>query len=104
MAQPQTEQVLAQVGSTGGGGFGGGGASDLREGTMTVILHHDRDLTTDDFQQKPTQLTNDVPAVRFFNSSGFGSAAISVVLAGEDGHGLARDQPTRSEERRVWRE
>src|SRR3546814_17386541 len=52
MAQPQTEQVLAQVGSTGGGGFGGGGASDLREGTMTVILHHDRDLTTDAFQHK----------------------------------------------------
>src|SRR3546814_10120427 len=62
-----TEQVLAQVGSTGGGGFGGGGASDLREGTMTVILHHDRDLTTDAFQQKLTPLLNDVPDVRFFN-------------------------------------
>src|SRR3546814_19070869 len=84
MAQPQTEQVLAQVGSTGGGGFGGGGASDLREGTMTVILHHDRDLTTDAFQQKLTPLLHDVPDVRFLHQSGFGSAGISGVLAGAE--------------------
>src|SRR3546814_18193459 len=57
---------------------------------MTVILHHDRDLTTDAFQQKLTPLLNDVPDVRFFNQSGFGSAGISVVLAGEDGPALER--------------
>src|SRR3546814_5925705 len=59
---------------------------------MTVILHHDRDLTTDAFQQKLTPLLNDVPDVRFFNQSGFGSAGISVVLAGEDGPALERAQ------------
>src|SRR3546814_835225 len=59
---------------------------------LTVILHHDRDLTTDAFQQKLTPLLNDVPDVRFFNRIGFVSAGITVVLAGEDGPALERAQ------------
>ena len=88
-AEPAVERVFAQVGST-SGGFGGG--DDLRTGTLTVVLKHDRDVTTDEFRQIIRPKLRDIPDVRLSNQGTFGSASVNIVLAGEDGQALERTQ------------
>ncbi|WP_343615034.1 efflux RND transporter permease subunit [Novosphingobium sp.] len=91
---PDVERVFAQVGSTssGGGPGGGGGSSDLQTGTLSIVLKHDRSMTTDEFQRSITGLLRQVPEVRLNNQGGFGAAGVEVVLAGRDGDALARAQ------------
>ncbi|MFT4027566.1 MAG: efflux RND transporter permease subunit [Novosphingobium sp.] len=86
--------VFAQVGSTSGGGslFGGGGGSDLGNGTLTVVLKHDRKLTMQQFQALIGPKLRAIPEARFYNQGNFGQAAVSVVLAGQDGAALERVQ------------
>ena len=89
LAEPAVERVFAQVGST-AGGFGDG--DDLRSGTLTVVLKEHRDVTTDQFRQIIRPKLRDVPDVRLSNQGSFGSAGVSIVLAGEDGQALERTQ------------
>ncbi|QGP81253.1 efflux RND transporter permease subunit [Sphingobium sp. CAP-1] len=89
LAEPAVERVFAQVGST-SGGMGDG--TDLRSGTLTVVLKHDRSLTTDQFRQHIRPMLRDIPDVRLSNQGSFGSAGINIILAGEDGQALERTQ------------
>lgn len=89
LAQPDVERVFAQIGSSSGGAVGASaGGSDIREGTLTVILRHERTLTTDQFRQKSRSLLAAIPDVRFLNQGDLGSAGVEIVLAGEDGEEL----------------
>ncbi|GGC00997.1 multidrug transporter AcrB [Novosphingobium endophyticum] len=90
MKQPDVERVFAQVGST-GGTFTTGGA-DMRTGTITVILSHDRSRTSEEFQAELGPLLRSIPSARFYNQGNFGQAAVSIVLAGSDGKELERTQ------------
>lgn len=88
-AEPAVERVFAQVGST-SGGFSAG--DDMRTGTLTVVLKHDRNVTTDEFRQIIRPKLRDIPDVRLSNQGTFGSAGVNIVLAGEDGQALERTQ------------
>ncbi|EJU13432.1 cation/multidrug efflux pump AcrB [Sphingomonas sp. LH128] len=88
--QPDVVRVFAQVGST-GGTLGGSGA-DLRTGTLTVVLRHDRSQTSEHFQAVIAPLLRSIPEARFYNQGNFGQAAFSIVLAGADGAELERTQ------------
>ncbi|MCK0532681.1 efflux RND transporter permease subunit [Sphingobium agri] len=88
-AEPAVERVFAQVGST-SGGFSAG--DDMRTGTLTVVLKHDRDVTTDEFRSIIRPKLRDIPDVRLSNQGTFGSASVNIVLAGEDGQALERTQ------------
>lgn len=90
---PDVERIFAQVGSTSTNGPGGGSSgSDLQTGTLTVVLRHERSMTTDAFQRSITGLLRQIPEVRLNNQGGFGAAGVEVVLAGRDGDALARAQ------------
>ena len=90
--EPDVEAVFAQAGSTsGGGGFDQGG-SDLRNGTVTVVLKLNRSMSSEKFQAMIGPKLRVIPEVRFYNQSNFGSAAVSVILAGQDSAALDRVQ------------
>ncbi len=89
LGEPAVERVFAQVGST-SGGFSAG--DDMRTGRLTVVLKHDRDVTTDEFRSIIRPKLRDVPDVRLSNQGTFGSASVNIVLAGEDGQALERTQ------------
>ncbi|NIJ18000.1 efflux RND transporter permease subunit [Sphingobium vermicomposti] len=82
LKEPVVDTVFAQVGSGG----------DMGAGTITVLLKHDRDITTDEFRQVIGPKLRDVPDVRLSNQGTFGSAAVNIVLSGEDGQALERAQ------------
>ena len=88
--EPDVVSVFAQVGST-SGSLGGGG-SDLRNGTLTVVLKHDRSQSSEAFQADLAPKLRAIPEARFYNQGNFGQAAVSVVLAGQDGAALERVQ------------
>ncbi len=88
--QSDVVSVFAQIGSTSGSLSGAG--SDLRTGTLTVVLKHDRDHTSQQFQALIAPQLRAIPEVRFYNQGNFGQAAVSVVLAGQDGAALERVQ------------
>ncbi|MET0364415.1 MAG: efflux RND transporter permease subunit [Sphingobium sp.] len=90
LAEPDVQYVFAQAGST-SGSFGGGG-SDLRVGTLTIVLKHQRHQTSEQFQAEIGPRLRDIPEARFYNQGNFGQAAVSVVLAGPDGAELERTQ------------
>ncbi|MBU1802313.1 MAG: hypothetical protein KKA97_08790, partial [Actinobacteria bacterium] len=53
--RPEVTNVFAQIGSTvvaQGPGGGGGGGSDLRSGTVTVLLDEGRDLSGDEIRRE----------------------------------------------------
>ncbi len=81
-AEPDVERVFAEVGSSG----------DLRSGTITILLRHDREQTTDQFRSIIRAKLRALPDVRLSNQGSFGSAGINVVLAGENGQALERAQ------------
>ncbi len=90
--QPDVETVFAQVGSSSGGMMGLGGGSDLSNGTLTVVLKHDREHTSEEFQALIGPQLRAIPEARFYNQGNFGQAGVSVVLAGQDGAALERVQ------------
>jgi hydrophobic/amphiphilic exporter-1 (mainly G- bacteria), HAE1 family len=89
LKQPDVEHVFAQVGST-SGTFGGG--DDLRAGTLTVVLTHDRSQSSAEFQEMVGPKLRAIPDARFYNQGDFGQAAVNIVLAGRDGAELERVQ------------
>lgn len=89
LSEQAVERVFAQVGST-AGGLGDG--DDLRTGTLTVVLKHDRDVTTDQFRTLIRPKLRDIPDVRLSNQGTFGSAGVNIILAGENGQALERTQ------------
>ena len=90
MREPDVEHVFAQAGSTSGAILSGGG--DLRTGTLTVVLRHDRSETSEAFQARLSPRLRAIPEARFFNQGNFGQAPVTVVLAGADSAALERTQ------------
>ena len=86
--QPGVRDVFAQVGSTAGGGGpgfgGGGGASDLRNGTITVLMDEQRSITGDDLRNLTRQALREVPDARLTFLSFQGSAGIQATLTSND--------------------
>jgi HAE1 family hydrophobic/amphiphilic exporter-1 len=92
LRQPDVETVFAQVGST-ASSFGSlGGGSDLGNGTLTVVLKHKRSQSSQQFQAMIGPQLRSIPEARFYNQGNFGQAAVSLVLAGQDGAALERVQ------------
>jgi len=93
MARPDTERVFVQVGVGAGGGFGAGGGSDLRNGTVTVVLKDDRKLDTEEYKAAIRPLLRQIPDVRVTTAAGgFGGTDIEIVLASQDPTALDRAQ------------
>ncbi|HEX8056861.1 MAG TPA: efflux RND transporter permease subunit [Novosphingobium sp.] len=92
LKESDVEAVFAQVGST-ASSFGAlGGGSDIGDGTLTVVLKHHRSMTSEQFQAMIGPKLRAIPEARFYNQGNFGQAAVSVVLAGQDGAALERVQ------------
>jgi HAE1 family hydrophobic/amphiphilic exporter-1 len=87
--QADVDHVFAQVGST-SGTFDAG--SDLRTGTLTVVLRPHHALRSNQIQARIGPLLRVIPEARFYNQGDYGQAAVSVVLAGQDGAALERVQ------------
>lgn len=92
LARPAVETVFAQVGSTSSGGLAGNGAASVGTGTITVVLRHERAITTDQFQRSIPAVLRAVPNVRISNQGAFGAAGFEIVLAGDDARALEKAQ------------
>lgn len=88
--QPDTALVFAQIGSTASAGPNLGGGAGLRDGTITVVLKEDRDLTTDAYKRRIRPLLRRIPDARVVTQGGFGTADVEIILASEDGAALER--------------
>ncbi len=83
--QPEVTGVFAQVGSTASSGFfGGGGASDLRNGTVTVLLDSHRRTSGDAFKARMRPALRAIPDVRLGFQGGFGGAGFQQILTGDN--------------------
>ena len=91
LAEPDVAHVFAQIGSVSSSTFVSA-ETDLREGSLTVVLKPERTHTTAEFQAMMGEKLQAVPEARFAYLTDFDQAAISVVLAGEDGAALERAQ------------
>ena len=79
--------VFTQVGSTaatGGPGFGGGGGSDLRQGTIIVLLNEKRTISGDALKNQTRQMLREVPDARVTFLDFQGGAGIEQVLTSND--------------------
>lgn len=92
LARPDVETVFAQVGSTSSAGFSGGGAADIGSGTISVVLKHERSMSTDAFQRSIVPMLRSIPDIRITNQGSFSAAAFELVLAGDDSNALSRAQ------------
>lgn len=85
---PAVRAVFAQVGSTAGGGGpgfgGGGGGSDLRNGTVTVLLNEHRTVTGDELKAQTRQALREVPDARITFMDFQGGAGLQAILASND--------------------
>ena len=103
--QPDVETVFAQTGSSsGGGGFAGPGGSDLRDGTVTVVLKDHRAHKTDDVKKIIRPMLRQIPDVRITTQGSFGAADVNIVLSSEDGPALERTQLELEKEMRGLKE
>jgi len=85
MKQADVQSVFVQTGSSSGGsGFGGGGGSDLRDGTITVILKEHRAHTTDGFKRVIRPMLRTIPDIRITTQGSFGAADINIVLSSDN--------------------
>ena len=85
LKQPDVASVFAQVGSSAGGSaFGGVGGSDLRDGTITVVLKEHRAHTTDGFKGLIRPMLRDIPDVRINTQGSFGAADVNIILGGDN--------------------
>jgi len=83
--QPDVASVFAQVGSSAGGSaFGGVGGSDLRDGTITVVLKDRRGHTTDGVKSLIRPMLRDIPDVRINTQGSFGAADVNIILGGDN--------------------
>ncbi|MEW6595893.1 MAG: efflux RND transporter permease subunit [Pseudomonadota bacterium] len=91
-ANPDVATVFAQVGSSSGAGFGSNGGSDLRDGTITVVLKTNRQHNTKDVKQAIRPLLRATPDVRVTTQGGWGGADIDIILSGENVAQLEKTQ------------
>ncbi len=86
--QKETKAVFAQVGSGGGGGpFIG--AAGVTQGAAVAILDSHRDAKVPQIRDRLRPLLRQIPDGRFsFDTSGFGSAGVTIILTSETGEGL----------------
>jgi HAE1 family hydrophobic/amphiphilic exporter-1 len=86
--RPGVRGVFTQVGSTaatGGPGFGGGGGgSDLREGTVIVLLDEHRTMSGDDLKNATRAALREVPDARVTFLDFQGAAGIQQTLTSDD--------------------
>ena len=98
---PDVRGVFAQVGGAGAAeGFGAGQGTDLRTGTLTVILKEHRSQTTDSFKKQLRPQLRTLPDVRVTTLSGFGAADVEPILSSENGELLLKTQRTLQEQMR----
>ena len=89
--EPVVRGVFAQVGSTAAtGGFGGGGGSDLRNGTVTVLLNKDRDVSGAQLRTKYRDALLAIPDARVSFLNFQGAAGFQQVLTGDNPQNLDR--------------
>ena len=91
-ARPETSHVFAQIGSViaASGPGGGSGGSDMRDGTVTIVLHDERELRVPQIKALMRDKLMDLPDVRVNLLSDDGSAEVSTILTSEDGTALER--------------
>jgi HAE1 family hydrophobic/amphiphilic exporter-1 len=85
--RPEVTGVFAQIGSTvsaGGPGGGMGGGSDLRSGTMTVLLRGDRDIKGAEIRQEMRQQLLAIPDARVSFLDFQGQAGLQKILQSDD--------------------
>jgi len=85
-AQPEVTGVFAQVGSTvsGGGPGGPGSGSDLRDGTITILLNTKRSITGEELKARVRDELRAVPDARVGFLDFQGGAGFQQILASED--------------------
>ncbi|WP_374472439.1 efflux RND transporter permease subunit [Phenylobacterium sp.] len=91
-AQPEVTDVFTQVGSTVAnfGPGGGPGASDVRSGTMTILLRPDRGVSGNELKDRVRAQIAAIPDVRLNFLDFQGSAGFQQVLTGQDPAALDR--------------
>ncbi|MFN3584238.1 efflux RND transporter permease subunit [Phenylobacterium sp.] len=91
-AQPEVTDVFAQVGSTVAnfGPGGGPGASDLRSGTITILMRPDRKVTGNQLKDRVRDQIAAIPDVRLNFLDFQGSAGFEQVLTAQDPVALER--------------
>ncbi|WP_334162411.1 efflux RND transporter permease subunit [Phenylobacterium sp.] len=91
-AQPEVTAVFTQVGSTVAnfGPGGGPGASDLRSGTITVLLTPKRSVSGNELKDRVRAQIAAIPDVRLNFLDFQGSAGFQQVLTGQDPDALDR--------------
>jgi HAE1 family hydrophobic/amphiphilic exporter-1 len=85
--RPEVTNIFAQIGSTvvaQGPGGGGGGGSDLRSGTVTVLLDEGRDLTGAEIRREMREALREIPDARVTFLDGQGQAGLQIVLTSEN--------------------
>jgi HAE1 family hydrophobic/amphiphilic exporter-1 len=90
--QPEVTNVFAQIGSTVAnfGPGGGGGSSDLRSGTITLLLDPARRTTGQEFRERLRSELRAIPDARVSFLSEQGGAGFQQILTGNDGAVLRR--------------
>ena len=86
----ETAHVFAQVGSNISSGWGGQSGADVRDATITVVLHDKRDLRVTEIKQAVRASLRDIPDARVNLQSDWGSADVQMILTSEDGPALER--------------
>jgi HAE1 family hydrophobic/amphiphilic exporter-1 len=87
----ETAHVFAQVGSNIGSGWAGAqGGSDVRDATVTVVLHDKRSMTVTQIKQAIRASLRDIPDARVNLQSDWGQADVNMILTSEDGPALER--------------
>jgi len=89
--QPETAHVFAQVGGASGGGGGGvisiGGG--VTQGAVVAVLNEHRTAKVAQIRDRLRPLLRQIPDTRLtFDTSGFGSAGVRIILTSETGEGL----------------
>jgi len=86
----ETAHVFAQVGSNIGTGWGGQSSADVRDATITIVLHDKRDLRVTEIKQAVRASLRDIPDARVNLQSDWGAADVQMILTSEDGAALER--------------
>ena len=91
-AQPEVTDVFTQIGSTVSnfGPGGGPGGSDMRSGTITVLMQPKRDITGNQLKDRVRDQIAAIPDVRLNFLDFQGSAGFQQVLTGADPEALER--------------
>ncbi len=85
--RPEVTNIFAQIGSTvvaQGPGGGGGGGSDLRSGTITVLLDEGRNLSGAEIRREMREALREIPDARVTFLDGQGQAGLQIVLTSEN--------------------